>query len=174
MPTSKSLRLYVNEKRVSTAVRVKDCSILQVYPVHQRFANEDDWRSYWEMNPICKPVLRVEGTMPLASTKTPGSSQRSFRCAECLLDGSFDHRNCIVLRFDGNVEEWEAASLTKRDELQAAVASEAAQSKGESKPWTCPACGKGPGNDHRMCICRSYNFSVTLWEEACGIRNRED
>jgi hypothetical protein len=37
--------------------------------------------------------------------------------------------------------------------------------------WTCPACGLGPGNDHRMCICRAFNYSVYEWERACGIRH---
>jgi hypothetical protein len=37
--------------------------------------------------------------------------------------------------------------------------------------WTCPYCRRGPGNDHRMCICRGYNYSVEAWEIACGIRD---
>lgn len=37
--------------------------------------------------------------------------------------------------------------------------------------WICPYCGLGPGNDHRMCICRGFNYSVAAWEEACGIRS---
>lgn len=37
--------------------------------------------------------------------------------------------------------------------------------------WICPACKKGPGNDHRVCICRSFNYSVQAWEKACGIKN---
>ncbi len=36
--------------------------------------------------------------------------------------------------------------------------------------FTCPACGLGPGFDHRMCICRFYNYSVEAWERACGLR----
>ncbi len=40
----------------------------------------------------------------------------------------------------------------------------------KKKPWICPACFKGPGNDHRMCICRAFNYSVDAWEKACGIR----
>jgi hypothetical protein len=38
------------------------------------------------------------------------------------------------------------------------------------RTWTCPACGKGAGNDHRMCICYAFNYSVEEWERACGIR----
>ena len=43
-------------------------------------------------------------------------------------------------------------------------------SSADESRWTCPACGKGPGNDHRMCICRAFNYSVDAWEKACGIR----
>lgn len=39
--------------------------------------------------------------------------------------------------------------------------------------WICPPCGKGPGNDHRMCICRAYDFSVEAWEIAVGLRAPE-
>lgn len=35
--------------------------------------------------------------------------------------------------------------------------------------WICAYCHLGPGNDHRMCICRGFNYSVTAWEEAAGI-----
>ena len=38
------------------------------------------------------------------------------------------------------------------------------------KDWICPSCNKGPGNDHRMCICNDFNYSVERWEIACGIR----
>lgn len=31
--------------------------------------------------------------------------------------------------------------------------------------WICGYCRLPPGNDHRMCICRGYNFSVVAWEE---------
>lgn len=170
MSTSNTLRFYVNNKRISTAVRVKDCYILQVYPRHQRFANEEDWRSYWEMHQMCKPVIRVEGGMSLVSTQTQATKQKGFRCVVCLLDGTFDHRNCIVLKYKGNVTDWEAASVEHRKELQADVAAKAAEPKPKSNTWICPACNKGPGNDHRMCICRYFNYSVQAWEEACGIR----
>jgi hypothetical protein len=43
----------------------------------------------------------------------------------------------------------------------------------KKKPWICPVCFKGPGNDHRMCICIGFNYSVARWEEACGIRSPE-
>lgn len=44
----------------------------------------------------------------------------------------------------------------------------------KKKTWICPACHKGPGNDHRLCICNYYNYSVARWEEACGIHQEEE
>lgn len=44
-------------------------------------------------------------------------------------------------------------------------------SSADESRWCCPACGKGPGNDHRMCICHAFNYSVDAWKEACGIQN---
>lgn len=170
MSSSNTLRFYVNNKRISTAVRVKDCYILQVFPSYQRFANEEDWLSYWEMHYICKPVVRVEGGMMFESTQTEATKHKDFRCAVCLLDGTFDHRNCIVLKYKGSISDWETASVEQRKELRADVAAKAAEPKPKPATWICPACNKGPGNDHRMCICRYFNYSVQAWEEACGIR----
>lgn len=173
MSHSNTLRFYVNDKRLSTAIRVKDCYILQVYPSRQRFANEEDWRSYWEMNKICKPQIRVEGGMSLQSTQTDATKQKGFRCAECLLDGTLDHRNCIILKYKGSVADWETASIEQRKELRTEVAAKAAEPRPKARTWICPACNLGPGNDHRMCICQFFNYSVTAWEEACGIRQAE-
>lgn len=41
--------------------------------------------------------------------------------------------------------------------------------------WTCPPCGKGPGNDHRVCIEKAYTDAegmpdVAAWETAVGLR----
>lgn len=38
------------------------------------------------------------------------------------------------------------------------------------KNWICTICCLGPGNDHRMCICRFFDFSIADWEIAVGIR----
>lgn len=40
-----------------------------------------------------------------------------------------------------------------------------AQPKQESDDWICGYCSKGPGNDHRMCICKGYYYSVQAWEK---------
>jgi len=33
--------------------------------------------------------------------------------------------------------------------------------------WWCPACNRGLGNDHRMCVSRHFHFDGTAWENAC-------
>lgn len=38
--------------------------------------------------------------------------------------------------------------------------------------FMCPACGHGSGADHRMCICRAYNYSVKAWENACATNTK--
>lgn len=56
---SNTLRFFVNDKRISTAVRVKEGYVLQVYPMKRRFADEGDWQKWWTEN--SQPTLRVEG-----------------------------------------------------------------------------------------------------------------
>lgn len=36
----------------------------------------------------------------------------------------------------------------------------------EGTNWICSYCKKGPGNDHRMCICRAFNYNAQAWEAA--------
>ena len=164
---SKTLRFYVNNKRVSTAVRVADGYILQVYPMRQRFADEEDWCSFWENHSVAKPTCRVEGLVSNELTIAAKEVDPSFRCPECLLGPDIDHRNCIVLKFKGNLEEWKTAGLHQKDPSPPAPSPALPNKK---KPWSCPVCFLGPGNDHRMCICVGFNYSVDRWEEACGIR----
>jgi hypothetical protein len=108
-----TVRFFVNNKRISTAVRLHDGSFLQVYPKHEKFQTQEEWEMYWKETSIVKPVIQIQVT-PTKETVKP----RAKRVHN----------------------------------------------------WICPACGLGPGNDHRMCICRAFNYSVAEWEKACGIR----
>jgi hypothetical protein len=38
--------------------------------------------------------------------------------------------------------------------------------KEQGDDWLCGACNLPSGNDHRPCICTTYNFSVQAWEDA--------
>lgn len=68
------------------------------------------------------------------------------------------------------------APKPKRKAAEAPAPAPAAESEvaPKKKTWTCPVCFKGPGNDHRLCICRGFNYSVARWEEACGIYKEEE
>jgi hypothetical protein len=56
---SSTLRLFVNDDRVSTAVPTKS-GILQVYPVKTTFADEAAWRTHWE-NDLTSKITVLSG-----------------------------------------------------------------------------------------------------------------
>lgn len=170
MSASNTLRFFANGRRLSTAVRVKDGYTLQVYPMRQRFADEDDWRSYWEQHSLVKPIIRVEGLISRESTNTERSMNPSFECSECLLGPGFDHRNCIVLKYKGSIEEWSNAGKIKNTSVTTS------RPKPKEHSWTCCICGLPPGNDHRMCIAVGFHGSrnpVQDWERESGVRHYE-
>ncbi len=58
-----TMRLYINDNRISTAVKVKSGGLLQVYPVKKQFANEVDWQKHWAELTKPKIILRFgDGT----------------------------------------------------------------------------------------------------------------
>jgi hypothetical protein len=74
-----------------------------------------------------------------------------------------------------NLQEWEdywrgSRFVSPRVKIETSERKASGEIETTRKSWTCPACGLGPGNDHRMCICRAFNYSVQAWEKACGIR----
>lgn len=54
------LRLFVNERRKATAVKIQDDKLLQVYPKKHLFASQGVWQEIWEKR--SKPILRVTTT----------------------------------------------------------------------------------------------------------------
>lgn len=58
MSSSNTFRFFVNNKRVSTAVKVKNGNFLQVYPKKQWFPTQDHWQTFWE--DTSKPMIHVE------------------------------------------------------------------------------------------------------------------
>jgi hypothetical protein len=57
------MRLFINDNRISTAVKVKSGGLLQVYPVKKQFANEVDWQQHWAELTKPKIILRFgDGT----------------------------------------------------------------------------------------------------------------
>lgn len=65
MPT---LRFFVNDKRISTAVTLNDGACLQVYPVKKNYVNENAWRVSWENSNLAKPSVHVEEQELTSST----------------------------------------------------------------------------------------------------------
>jgi hypothetical protein len=55
-----TLRFFVNNNRVSTAVVLKDGSVLQVYPGKQKFGTSNDWENAWRKR--SEITIRVEST----------------------------------------------------------------------------------------------------------------
>lgn len=93
---STTFRFFVNNKRMSTAVRVKEGYILQVYPMKRRFADEGDWQAWWTL--ICKPSIRVEG--PSAPPPSPVVSLlasipvRHRKPMPSVKESDWSHREC--------------------------------------------------------------------------------
>lgn len=53
------MRLYINDNRISTAVKTKSGSILQVYPVKMTFSDDVQWQAYWAEATKPKIILRM-------------------------------------------------------------------------------------------------------------------
>jgi hypothetical protein len=58
---SQTLRLFVNDKRISTAVLTNKGGFLQVFPEKKTFTSEEAWRTSWKH--ICFPEVRVDTKM---------------------------------------------------------------------------------------------------------------
>jgi hypothetical protein len=60
------MRLFINDNRISTAVRV-NTGILQVYPTKRQFASDVQWKQHWEELTKPKIIMRFsDGTEPSA------------------------------------------------------------------------------------------------------------
>lgn len=70
---SSTLRLFLNDKRISTAVKTKAGSLLQVYPEKKEFTDEVQWQAYWDLQMKPKIILRIGE--PSASPKKTDSER---------------------------------------------------------------------------------------------------
>ncbi len=71
---SQTLRLFVNNARISTAVLTQKGQLLQVYPEKKNFTSEEAWRTSWKH--ICFPEVRVETKMNTPLVAAPGKKQK--------------------------------------------------------------------------------------------------
>ena len=56
------------------------------------------------------------------------------------------------------------------EELAAVAVKPSEPSTSSSSSFTCPPCGGGKGDDHRLCVLNAFNCDVAAWETACGLR----
>jgi hypothetical protein len=56
---SSTLRLFLNDNRISTAVTTKSGNLLQVFPVKKQFADEVVWRQHWDEAMKPKIILKI-------------------------------------------------------------------------------------------------------------------
>lgn len=56
------MRLFINDNRISTAVKTKSGVLLQVYPAKTTFVDEVAWQKHWEEATKPKIVLRMSYT----------------------------------------------------------------------------------------------------------------
>ena len=69
---SSTIRLFINDNRISTAVKTKSGSLLQVYPAKKQFADEVQWQAYWAETTKPKIILRFgDGTERSAPAPAP-------------------------------------------------------------------------------------------------------
>ena len=182
--TKNTYRFFVDNKRVATAVSWQPNSgescILEVCspPIKnlqlKTFDTVEEWQDHCERYYVPKPSTRVEITQ-----STRKSTTQSTRALNTVVVPNQESPSLIVCRScSGNhwtlscpiYSHGPEAYHERQKKIQLATEKNKVAKKDE---WICPPCGLGPGNDHRMCICRAFNFSVAAWEEACGIRKAE-
>jgi hypothetical protein len=72
---SQALRIFVNDKRISTAVIMKNGDFLQVYPEKKTFANEGSWLNSWNHMRYPKVLVESEGSKAPPHSKVSVSSK---------------------------------------------------------------------------------------------------
>lgn len=69
------------------------------------------------------------------------------------------------IRFEVKEKEKEKENR-KTEPVAAPVAPPPSPEPAESENWICGYCRLPAGNDHRLCICNGYRYSVAAWEKA--------
>jgi hypothetical protein len=59
--------------------------------------------------------------------------------------------------------------VPKKDETAKNLAPQI-EAAASSSSFVCPPCGKGDGEDHRLCIVNAFDCNVEAWESAVGLR----
>ena len=129
--------MYVNNKRVATG-KAWNNQFLQLHPEKKTFASEAEWRSQiyqWILNSIWFHV------------ETPKESKKTTP-----VKAITPVKSSTPVKASPPV-------------IPSAPVKPPKEKEGESDNWVCGYCCLPAGNDHRMCICNGYRYSVQLWEE---------
>ena len=156
-------RFFVGDNHMATAV-VYGRRILQVSPRlsgSRMFDNLETWTKYCEKSYNPQPVTRFEVTKKEVKELPP-----AVPTPVTIVHPSPSPLDKLVQK---DFETFVGALNNRIAEKKSQSSSTPAFKP--NKYWICPACNLGPGNDHRMCICRAYNFSVEKWEIAVGLHN---
>lgn len=72
---SQTVRLFVNDKRISTAVTTKKGDFLQVYPMKKAFPCEEAWRISWRHETHPEVVVKSERSLMLPTKKKSATTK---------------------------------------------------------------------------------------------------
>ncbi len=74
---SSTMRLFINDNRISTAVKVKSGGLLQVYPAKKPFASEVEWKQHWEELTKPKIIIRFGDAPTPAPVPEPAPAPKA-------------------------------------------------------------------------------------------------
>ncbi len=143
---SSTVRVFVNDKRIATG-KVWKGQFLQVYPEKKTFNSEGEWRTaiYESLIPTIKFITTEEKkVLPKKRNEVivPKSHPVPVKPEPAPVAEVSNPTSKAVLNPESEDEK-----------------------EVEDQNWFCGYCRLPPGNDHRMCICKGYNYSVKAWEE---------
>jgi hypothetical protein len=142
---SSTVRVYVNEKRIATG-KVWKGQFLQVFPEKKTFASEAEWRTAIYESLI--PTIKFVTTEAKVKKVVPKNSV-----------------NEIVRPIPIRPVDIKPAPPVVKPAVKPVLNPESDEEDDDTGNWKCGYCRLPAGNDHRMCICQGYNFSVRAWEE---------
>ena len=132
---SSTVRVFIEKKRIATGKPWKN-QFLQVYPTKAVFPSEAEWRSAVYQSVLSSLRFEVKKIEKKASQPKPQPLPQPQPQAS-------------------SAPVKQAAAIPPPSPKTNDV---------EQMDWVCGWCNKPAGNDHRMCICRGYQYSVEAWE----------
>ncbi len=132
---SSTVRVFIEKKRIATGKPWKN-QFLQVYPTKAVFPSEAEWRSAVYQSVLSSLRFEVKKIEKKASQPKPQPLPQPQPQAS-------------------SAPAKQAAAIPPPSPKTNDV---------EQMDWVCGWCNKPAGNDHRMCICRGYQYSVEAWE----------